>query len=208
MLTCLLGRRADVHFSTLTLFGAQPKLPAPSSDLQTYRLTDLSTKRRKLQTYFFPLFPSSIPFFVTQLARMAGVVSTLKAIGYELLPIRPKDAQYLLKNSYSNLKILLLWGVDVLIRTPLALFNYLKSCSFFQLFCSLLFIILTAVALYFETGTLFSIATIFVFMLSNLGVRKEGELSAYSVFNANFQSLLGTTTAEQLDREIRHAVDD
>lgn len=37
----------------------------------------------------------------------------------------------------------------------------------------------------------------------NLGERKKGEYSAYSVFNKGFRSILGTMTAEQLDREIR-----
>ncbi|GAB6021628.1 hypothetical protein CHUAL_004213 [Chamberlinius hualienensis] len=33
--------------------------------------------------------------------------------------------------------------------------------------------------------------------------RREGELSAYSVFNPNFEVLSGTLTAEQFDKEIR-----
>ncbi len=43
------------------------------------------------------------------------------------------------------------------------------------------------------------IATIFI----QLGERKAGELSAYSVFNENFQSILGTLTAEDVDAQIR-----
>ena len=38
----------------------------------------------------------------------------------------------------------------------------------------------------------------------NLGERKKGELSAYSVFNKGFMKLLGTTTAEQFENEILH----
>eukprot|EP01039_Chlorochromonas_danica_P005416 gene5416-5957_t len=40
--------------------------------------------------------------------------------------------------------------------------------------------------------------------MTNLGERKEGELSAYSVFNRNFERLPGTLDAEQFDAEIRH----
>lgn len=43
-----------------------------------------------------------------------------------------------------------------------------------------------------------------IFLNLNDNQRGEGELSAYSVFNKGFQSLLGTLTAEQIDGEIRH----
>jgi hypothetical protein len=38
----------------------------------------------------------------------------------------------------------------------------------------------------------------------NLGTRAQGEMSAYSVFNKGFRRMLGTLTADQFDREIRH----
>lgn len=41
-------------------------------------------------------------------------------------------------------------------------------------------------------------------MFLNLGERRAGEMSAYSVFNEGFARLLGTMTAEQIDREMRH----
>eukprot|EP01036_Dinobryon_divergens_P028705 gene28705-37697_t len=40
----------------------------------------------------------------------------------------------------------------------------------------------------------------------NLGERKPGELSAYSVFNDGFTKILGTISPEQFENEIRHAV--
>ena len=35
-------------------------------------------------------------------------------------------------------------------------------------------------------------------------LRKAGEMSAYSVFNPNCESIDGTLTAQQFEREIRH----
>ena len=41
-------------------------------------------------------------------------------------------------------------------------------------------------------------------IFSNLGQKKEGDLSAYSVFNKGFTTLLGQSTGQQFDNEIRH----
>ena len=60
----------------------------------------------------------------------------------------------------------------------------------------------TAAMYHFET--LYAISTIFLLILMNLGQRREGEWSAYSVFNDGFVRLLGTTTGEMIDAEIRH----
>lgn len=38
----------------------------------------------------------------------------------------------------------------------------------------------------------------------NLGTKGEGDYSAYSVFNKGFVRILGTMTAEQFEKEIRH----
>ena len=43
----------------------------------------------------------------------------------------------------------------------------------------------------------------FVFIFTNLGKREPGTLSAYSVFNPNFEELPGTLTASQFEAEIR-----
>ena len=51
---------------------------------------------------------------------------------------------------------------------------------------------------------LYAISTIFLLILLNLGQRREGEWSAYSVFNEGYVRLLGTTTGEMIDAEIRH----
>ncbi|EFN59004.1 hypothetical protein CHLNCDRAFT_137656 [Chlorella variabilis] len=54
-----------------------------------------------------------------------------------------------------------------------------------------------------ELGPLYIITTIFLLMLLNLGQRKEGEWSAYSIFNRNTQRLPGQMTAEDLDAAVR-----
>lgn len=45
---------------------------------------------------------------------------------------------------------------------------------------------------YYSLHTLYFIFSGFYFMFTNLGKRKEGTLSAYSVFNENFERLHGT----------------
>jgi hypothetical protein len=54
-----------------------------------------------------------------------------------------------------------------------------------------------------ELGPLYIISTLFAGMLLNLGQRKEGEWSAYSLFNRDFRRLPGQMTAEDLDAAVR-----
>ena len=68
------------------------------------------------------------------------------------------------------------------------------------------FLVGFALASYTETLNLYLLA-VFSLLIFNTGfeTRQEGELSAYSVFNAGQTRLLGSTTAEQFDAELRHA---
>lgn len=52
-------------------------------------------------------------------------------------------------------------------------------------------------------GEVFLICSCFYLIYSNLGKREEGQLSAYSVFNENFQELPGTLNAARIDSELR-----
>lgn len=45
---------------------------------------------------------------------------------------------------------------------------------------------------------IYFILSCFYFIFSNLGIRKEGEMSAYSVFNKGFKKLPGTFSAEEM----------
>ena len=55
-----------------------------------------------------------------------------------------------------------------------------------------------------EFGAVFFLVSAILLMTSNLGKRKAGEASAYSVFNENCEAIDGTLTAQQFEREIRH----
>ncbi|KAL4424448.1 hypothetical protein ABPG77_006386 [Micractinium sp. CCAP 211/92] len=54
-----------------------------------------------------------------------------------------------------------------------------------------------------ELGPVYIIASILAVMLLNLGTRREGEWSAYSLFNPGMRRLPGQMTAEQLDAQVR-----
>jgi len=58
--------------------------------------------------------------------------------------------------------------------------------------------------IYQDFGSLWIILSLMLSMFFNLGTRKAGELSAYSVFNKDFKKLLGTLDARDIDNEIRH----
>ncbi|RZS11960.1 hypothetical protein BHM03_00043338, partial [Ensete ventricosum] len=47
------------------------------------------------------------------------------------------------------------------------------------------------------------LVTGFLIILLNLGKKQHGDLSAYSIFNEDFQELPGTLNADRLDRDIR-----
>ena len=51
-------------------------------------------------------------------------------------------------------------------------------------------------------GELYVLATVVCLIFLNLGQRKEGEASAYSIFNG-FRRLPGQLTADELDRQVR-----
>lgn len=74
-----------------------------------------------------------------------------------------------------------------------------RICGFVSIW-----IALYVMCIFFGVGTLWFMLSAFVAIVSNLGERKPGEASAYSVFNEGFHSILGTMTAEQFEKEIRH----
>lgn len=58
---------------------------------------------------------------------------------------------------------------------------------------------------YYRLGQPFVITTLIVLMLSNLGERKPGEASAYTVFNDGMQALPGQLRMEDFEGELRGA---
>ena len=69
-------------------------------------------------------------------------------------------------------------------------------------------LLLWKLSIFIGFGSLWIMFTLFCVMFMNLGERKPGELSAYSVFNDGFTKILGTISPEQFENEIRHAVVD
>jgi hypothetical protein len=54
-----------------------------------------------------------------------------------------------------------------------------------------------------ELGAPFVLATGFALIFANLGRRKEGEASAYSIYNPGFAPLPGALAPEELERQLR-----
>eukprot|EP01025_Chloroclados_australasicus_P023664 TRINITY_DN23946_c2_g1_i2.p3 TRINITY_DN23946_c2_g1~~TRINITY_DN23946_c2_g1_i2.p3 ORF type:complete len:118 (-),score=6.39 TRINITY_DN23946_c2_g1_i2:79-432(-) len=69
--------------------------------------------------------------------------------------------------------------------------------------CLILFILGGPIAHKFDLGPVYVIAWILGLIFFNLGKRKQGEMSAYSVFNEGFQELPGQFNAQQVDDQIR-----
>ncbi|KAK6338770.1 hypothetical protein TWF696_009582 [Orbilia brochopaga] len=65
------------------------------------------------------------------------------------------------------------------------------------------YLVLQAVAAWFKLGQVFFCVGILWMMYANTGRRKEGEMSSWSVFNAGFEAIEGSTDMEAVEREIR-----
>lgn len=55
-----------------------------------------------------------------------------------------------------------------------------------------------------EFGLVYIISSLLYFIFANLGKRREGELSAYHVFNKDFKALPGQLQASQIEAELLH----
>jgi hypothetical protein len=82
---------------------------------------------------------------------------------------------------------LLAWSKEVPLRTWLGIVSWLASA---RLAGSLGF------------GNPYVLLSMFALVFFNLGERKQGDLSAYNVFNDNFTELLGQLRAEHLEADI------
>ncbi|GBL96735.1 hypothetical protein AVEN_111868-1 [Araneus ventricosus] len=68
-----------------------------------------------------------------------------------------------------------------------------------------LWCLLMALFITLEFGAVFFIVSVFYVMFTNFRktAKSSGELSAYSVFNPNCESIKGTLTAQQFENEIK-----
>ena len=130
-----------------------------------------------------------------------------KALLFELLPICKKDAAVLVrwvsKNNASWLRFCANGTIWCVKCTAKILSRYYRPI--FVFFAGLYGAQYFAESAEFGNGaSLWIIVCGCYLIFTNLGKRAEGEMSAYSVFNKNFQNLMGQLTGEQLDRELRH----
>jgi len=70
----------------------------------------------------------------------------------------------------------------------------------------LLWTTLYILAIHLEFGTVYLIVSVLYAVWKNTrtGPKKQGEVSAYSVFNHNCEAIPGTLKAEQFEQEIRY----
>lgn len=97
-----------------------------------------------------------------------------------------------------------LWAVDLLNLLPFRLWRRFNASHPLQSWVVTGCVWLTGqlLAAKVEFGLVYFMLSLFVLMFLNLGVRAEGELSAYSVFNPNCQRLLGQITSEHFERDM------
>lgn len=78
----------------------------------------------------------------------------------------------------------------------------LKRCTSGFVFKLILWVSLMTLFVHIEFGAVFFVFSLFYLIYVNLGSRKPGEPSAYSVFNPDCEAIDGTLTAEQLERQL------
>lgn len=66
----------------------------------------------------------------------------------------------------------------------------------------LLWLVLLVIFIKIEFGLVFFVCSLLVIIYLNTNVGKKSKVSAYSVFNPNFERIQGTITAEQLERNL------
>lgn len=129
----------------------------------------------------------------------------LQTILYELQPVRLNDCRYWLNWSILNfhqIRILVkdtyLWTASNFLPLLFDIFTWYHAW-YFVVWSSGFYLMNRA-----EFGSLWIIMSLFVLLIYNLGDNKDGDMSAYSVFNKEFRNIMGALTADQFDREIRH----
>ena len=132
------------------------------------------------------------------------IPSAMKSILYELLPVHPAYAYKQLK----SLQIIIFQTAKILSPKLVEGVSYLAKCTAqisLRFWVALtLWVIVWNLFIYIEFGSFFIIMSLFASIFLNLGEKKDGDLSAYSVFNKGFTTLLGQSTGQQFDKEIRH----
>jgi hypothetical protein len=134
----------------------------------------------------------------------AKVMRIIQSILYELQPFRLVDVvdlvKYIVRSTW-DLSTVSLIVSDLFYKN---IYEFIGKLRLQTWGLVLLWAAGWALMVYAEFGSLWILLSMFASIFLNLGKRKKGELSAYSVFNEGFKQLLGTLNAEQFDQEIRH----
>lgn len=131
-------------------------------------------------------------------------VYLITSVLYELQPVRAVDiydSAVYVKNVVLNLSSFSLEASDVVYAQFIQAVSALSSRAWMYF---TLWVTTWMLFIYLDFGSLWIILSLMLSMFFNLGTRKAGELSAYSVFNKDFKKLLGTLDARDIDNEIRH----
>ena len=132
----------------------------------------------------------------------SSITGWLKLILYEVQIIRYKDALCLISVFFvncmqiTNAIYVTVWFILKYVSKYRQLFSY-WACIISVWLLGLFFFN------YAGFASLWVILSLFYCIFANLGDRKDGEMSAYSVFNKGFHSIVGSLTADQFDRQIR-----
>ncbi|XP_058104233.1 uncharacterized protein LOC131248161 isoform X2 [Magnolia sinica] len=113
------------------------------------------------------------------------------------------DLKFRIPQSASQWKRRLFSFLQEKMRLPDMLLMAIFSISLKAWAVIALWFMLAPVAHRLDLGPIFILGTGFAIILTNLGQRRQGDTSAYSIFNDDFRELPGTLNADRLDRDIR-----
>ncbi|XP_023005519.1 uncharacterized protein LOC111498482 [Cucurbita maxima] len=113
------------------------------------------------------------------------------------------DLKFRLPESSSRLKKKIYNFLREKLKFPDILLMVIFSLSLKAWVAILIWFIMAPVAHSWDLGPLYILGTGFCIILLNLGHRRSGEMSAYSIFNEGFRELPGTLNADRLDRDVR-----
>ncbi|KGN55783.1 uncharacterized protein LOC101223066 [Cucumis sativus] len=113
------------------------------------------------------------------------------------------DLKFRLPESSSRLKKKVYTFLREKLKFPDILLMVVFSLSLKGWAAILIWFIMAPVAHSWDLGPLYILGTGFCIILLNLGHRRSGEMSAYSIFNEGFRELPGTLNADRLDRDVR-----
>lgn len=113
------------------------------------------------------------------------------------------DLKFQLPQSSSRWKRRVYTVLHDKLKLPDILLMAIFSLSLKMWVIIIMWFILAPVAHRWDIGPLYILGTGFGIILLNLGQRKPGDVSAYSIFNEDFRELPGTLNAERLDGDIR-----